>query len=604
VIQVTDFMADIVDDIKARVDVVDLVGQYVQLKKAGVNYKACCPFHSEKTASFVVSPEKQIFHCFGCHKGGDIFTFIEEIEGVEFSEALQVLADKAGLKVENLSKFMNKEKKGVKEEYYKAHELACEFFAKQLYKTNDGKKVLEYLYKRGITDDTIKEFKLGFSPDKYDALYPELLKKGITKEVLIKSGIVSAKNLADERIFDKFRGRLIFPIFDYLGRVQGFGGRALKEGQMPKYLNSPENVIYSKSKILYGLYHSKAAIKENGQVILVEGYFDVLLPYQEGVKNVVAVSGTALTEGHTTLIKRLTQNVVSSFDLDSAGFEATKRSYAILKAEGIEMKTMGSFDGKDPADFVLENDGEAFKKMVEEAKDFVAFFMDKLVDANDVSSIDGRRKVIKELLPLLKGVAPSSKDFYVRELSGKLNMKESHLYDELEAFKLPSSHPARKSAEVSSKNDGEGKELFSKLEGLILAVLLKKVNLFSEAVKMIDETYFEEDLKAIYNQLSDQYNSSRTGVEKWNFDKGFSTEARGKVDVLLLYAEEVYGMISEDILKDELQKLVDKLKEKKRSRSLEDLRSRIAEAEKGGDKEKIIELLKEQQNLLTGEFNG
>jgi len=230
--------------------------------------------------------------------------------------------------------------------------------------------------------------------------------------------------------------------------------------------------------------------------------------------------------------------------------------------------------------------------------------MDKLVDANDVSSIDGRRKVIKELLPLLKGVAPSSKDFYVRELSGKLNMKESHLYDELEAFKLPSSHPARKSAEVSSKNDGEGKELFSKLEGLILAVLLKKANLFSEAVKMIDETYFEEDLKAIYNQLSDQYNSSRTGVEKWNFDKGFSTEARGKVDVLLLYAEEVYGMISEDILKDELQKLVDKLKEKKRSRSLEDLRSRIAEAEKGGDKEKIIELLKEQQNLLTGEFNG
>ncbi|MDA1060802.1 MAG: CHC2 zinc finger domain-containing protein, partial [bacterium] len=210
-------MADLVDDIKSRLTIEDVVSQYVQLKKAGRNLKGLCPFHSEKTSSFIVSPEKQICHCFGCNKGGDIFTFIQEIEGITFVESLELLSDRAGIKAD-LSKYQKKATKSEKDDYYKAHELATEFFEKQLYKTDDGKKVLEYLHKRGLNDETIKEFRIGFAPDKYDELYPLLLKKGISKEVLINSGLVSSKKLTSDEVYDKYRARLMFPILNYLGR--------------------------------------------------------------------------------------------------------------------------------------------------------------------------------------------------------------------------------------------------------------------------------------------------------------------------------------------------------------------------------------------------
>jgi DNA primase len=266
-------MGDPVDEIKSRLSIEELVSSYVQLKKAGRSYKGLCPFHSEKTPSFVVSSEKQICHCFGCNKGGDIFTFIQEVEGISFPEALRLLADRVGVKIEeNKSKSVSVSKKE-KDEFYRAHDLAAEFFEKQLLSSRDGEKVLEYLYKRGLTNETIKEFRLGFAPDSYDSLYPFLLKKGINKDILIQSGLVSAKNLSSDDIYDKYRQRLIFPILDNLGKICGFGGRALKKDQMPKYLNSPENIIYNKSKLLYGLYHSQKAIKEFDKILLVEGYF-------------------------------------------------------------------------------------------------------------------------------------------------------------------------------------------------------------------------------------------------------------------------------------------------------------------------------------------
>jgi DNA primase len=304
---------------------VQVISQYVQLKKAGRNYKGLSPFNSEKTPSFVVSPEKQIFHCFSSGKGGDIFTFIQEFEGVSFPEALQILADQSGIKISNIDKFYKKEAKSEKDEYYKAHDLACEFFEKQLWDSKEGEKVLEYLHKRGVTDETIKSFRVGFSPDEYDALYPILNKKGIAKKVILNSGLAASKGIGGDQIYDKFRSRLMFPIIDYMGRICGFGGRALKKDQDPKYLNSPENPIYNKSKVLYGLYEAKQSIKEKDQVVFVEGYFDVIMPHQDGVKNVVATSGTALSSDQIRLIKRLTSNVVTCFDSDSAGFEATKR---------------------------------------------------------------------------------------------------------------------------------------------------------------------------------------------------------------------------------------------------------------------------------------
>ncbi len=591
-------MADLVDEIKSRVDIVTVVSQYVQLKKAGQNYKGVCPFHSEKSPSFVVSPEKQICHCFGCNKGGDVISFIEEIEGVDFVEAIQLLADRAGIKVENVAKF-NKGQKNEKDEYFKSHELACEFFEKQLFTTNDGQKVLDYLYKRGVTDETIRKFRLGFAPDAYDALYPLLIKKGISRKVLVKSGLATSKNLADENIYDKYRARLIFPIFDYLGRVCGFGGRALKKEQSPKYLNSPENPIYNKSKILYGLYHAKQEIKRKDQAVLVEGYFDVILPFQAGVENVVATSGTALTEDQVKILKRITSSVVTCFDTDEAGFEATKRSFSLLRNGKIMVKTVAGVSQKDPADVVKEEGGEAFAQLIDKAQDFVSFYMAKLVEGHDLSSISGRKNVLKELLPFYKEMTPTDLDFYVKSLAAKLGVKEEFLYDEIASFKLPAGHPARQ--ESSSKGSslvGEGAKM--SLQQLVLGLLIFQPELFALVGENLSEESFDEEFKAIYKGLSDQYNSTRKSAGVDNLREAFAPELRAKIDLMSLYVEDLYGQFSSQILEEELEKLVDKLNKDVLDKKLEHLRLEIVQAEEAQDGKKLVELLDRLKQLIYG----
>lgn len=593
-------MADVIEDIKARLDIVDVVSQYVQLKKMGRNYKALCPFHSEKTPSFVVSTEKQICHCFGCNKGGDIFGFIKEVEGVEFPEAIQILADRAGIKLENFSKYSNKTK-SEKDDYFKAHDLACDIFQTELKETEEGKKVLEYLYKRGVKDETIEQFKIGYAPDKFDFLHQKLLAKGISGKILLQCGFASSKNIGSNEMYDKFRGRLMFPIFDYLGRICGFGGRICDfikkkttDEQGPKYLNSPENPIYSKSKVLYGLYHSKQAVKEKDKIILVEGYFDVIMPFQEGVRNIAAVSGTALTEYQATLIKRLTQNVVTCFDMDDAGFEATKRAYSVLRNQDIMMKTVSGFGQKDPADFVKEKSGEDFNKFVEEAADFVGYYIDRLFKDNDVATIEGRRKVFNELLPLYKQMQSVTKDFYVRILAEKLNIKESFIYDEIDKLKLPASHPARQASDKS-----QDKVVGILPEQVIFSIVLQCPKLWPKLKKSTSEKDFDKEFKEIYNALLAEYNEARIDKGEWNFDKGFLRDNKQKVDVLLLYAQERYDQFSEENLEAELQKLIDKIRKTRKSKDLDALHKQIYEAEKIKDKDKLKELLQQQQKLLS-----
>jgi len=586
-------LADVVEEIKSRLGIQDLVSQYVQLKKAGVNYKGLCPFHGEKTPSFVVSPEKQICHCFGCGRGGDIFTFIQELEGITFSEALQVLGDKAGVKIDESKIKKSVVSKSVKDEFFKAHVLACEFFEDKLWNSDDGKKVLKYLYKRGLNDDFIREFRLGFAPDSYDDLYPALLEKGVSREVLLKSGFVSTKGV--DGIYDKYRARLMFPIFDYLGRVAGFGGRALKADQMPKYLNSPENVIYNKSKILYALSHAKSAIKSSKYVVLVEGYFDVVLPFQYGVKNIVATSGTALTKGHIRLLKRLTSNVVACFDSDSAGLEATKRAYSLLSAEGVLLKVVNGLSKKDPAEYVLE-DGADFQGLLDSAVDFISFYMDILLEKNDKNSLDGRRVILSELLPLLKSVAAVEKDFFVRELASKLGVHERHIYDQIANTHLSIHHP-------SNEEDFDSKKSFKLgTKSCLLGIFLENPKLFKSE---LSDLFFEAanlEEKAIYKALEDQYNSFRDGLKQWNFDSSDFDCLKGKINVLRLYVEHKYEDFSLEALGIEVEKLVDKVVKTCREKDLNVLFQKISQAEELGDMEKLKELLSEQQKLLSRNY--
>ncbi len=588
-------MADLVEDVKSRLGIYDVVSQYVQLKKSGRSYKGLCPFHGEKTPSFMVSPEKQICHCFGCSKGGDIFTFIQEVEGVEFSEALSLLADRAGLKVEDYKSSFKPEKNDEKKELYKAHDLAAEFFEKQLFSTSDGKKVLEYLKRRGVNDDTIKTFRLGFSPNKYDALYPYLLKKGVRKQILIKSGFVSSKSTNYDDVYDKFRGRLMFPIFDVVGRVCGFGGRALAKGQIPKYLNSPENSIYNKSKLLYGLSHSKKYIKEEKKVLLVEGYFDVILPYQEGIKFVVASSGTALTSEQAKLIKRFTDNVVTCFDSDNAGFEATVRSYTILRDFDLNIKTVSVMKGKDPADFVRE-DKDGFLNVVTRARGFLVFFIDKLVKNNNIHDLDGKNIILKEILPYLKLLSPVEKDFYVRYLAKKLEIDEGLLYDEIQLFSLPKILASRKKSE--GRIEAQKRQRFSN-EEILISVLIEFPNLFSKVKDFVLDEDFSGAMKIVYNTMLSQYNASRQDQESWDFKASDLAEHKQKIELLSLYAEERYSSFPKEVVDEEVDKLLAQFKKTCKRDKLKSLERDISEAEKGGEKEKLMGLLLLQQKILS-----
>ncbi len=592
-------MGDIVSDIKDRLDITDVVSQYVQLKRAGHNFKGLCPFHSEKTPSFVVSPEKQICHCFGCNKGGDIFGFVQEVEAVTFAEAIKILADRAGLKIENFEKVAKKEGKTEKDEYFAAHDLAQKFFENQLHNTNDGKKVLEYLYSRGVKDETIREFGIGFSPDSYDALHAELLKSGVKKDVLLKSGFVSVKNISSDQIFDKFRMRLMFPIFDSLGRICGFGGRALKADQMPKYLNSPENIIYSKSKVLYGFSHAKKYIKELNNVVFVEGYFDVIMPYQEGVKNIVATSGTALTKDQAKMMSRITKNAVTSFDTDSAGFEATRRAYEILQTEGFNVKTVFAFDKKDPADYVKENGGGAFKDAVSSAKDFISFYMDRLIKDFDINTFDGRKGVMNLLMPFYKVMTPTDRDFYVKELAGKISMGEKILYDEIDSYKLPKDHPARQSFQTNSSENSVLKKFEIGVYEIILGIIFGYPHIFGEISVALDEDAFDEDGKNIYKECLNQYNSTRTRGGKWDFESEVFAHFKADIGVYVLYVEDKYQDFSDVAIALEVKKLVDKMKQSRKNNSLKEVQEKIKEAEKSGDKALLLKLLQEQQVLLS-----
>lgn len=576
-------MQDYVEEIKGRLGIFEVVSQYVQLKKAGRNFKGLCPFHGEKTPSFVVSPEKQICHCFGCNKGGDIFTFMQELEGITFPEALEVLAERAGVKIEKQA--FKKENKSEKDEFFLAHSLAADFFEKQLWETNDGKKVLDYLHRRGLKDETIKEFRIGFAPDSYDGLYPLLLKKGIHQSVLIKSGLVSAKNLAVEQVYDKYRARLIFPIFDYLGNICGFGGRALKADQMPKYLNSAENVIYNKSKVLYGLSFAKKYIKEEDEVILVEGYFDMVLPYQEGVKNVVATSGTALTKEQVKMIARLTKNTVSCFDGDEAGFEATKRAFSLLLEQDMNMKTFTFEKAKDPAEFVVSDGGEALKALKNKAVDFMEFYLLKILKTNEKRDFSGKSKILSEVLPFYKRLGSAGRDFYVKFLARELSLSESAINDEISNFDLPIDHPVN----VGVKSDHvRTKFSFSQT---VLAVVLAYPALFEKFSEILDIDILDEDCKSIYKQISAQYNEARLLNGNWDFETDFSAEERQKIDILVLYGDDYCSNLSDVAIVEDVKRSAARIKEELGRREHKELEMQIKEAEERGEEQKKMELV-------------
>ncbi len=364
-----------IDDLKRQADIVRVVGDYVQLKKKGANWMACCPFHKEKTPSFSVSPVKEIFYCFGCHKGGSVFNFVMEMERVSFPEAIKLVAEKSGVPLPQLvddSRF--EARRNEAEAVIELNKWALEFWERQL-DSGEGHVARDYLLQREISYDTRKTFRLGYAPDSWDALSIHLRQKGASQDQIERSGLVVKKEEGGS--YDRFRGRLIFPVMDIQGKPIAFGGRTLKADEGAKYLNSPETAAYVKGRNFFGLNLTRDEIRRAGFVILVEGFLDLIVPYQFGVRNVVASLGTALTPDQARLMSRFARKVVVNYDGDNAGIQAAKKAIAILLAEDLEVKILVLPDGSDPDEFIRKAGASEYQRQRELAQPHREFVMDQ-----------------------------------------------------------------------------------------------------------------------------------------------------------------------------------------------------------------------------------
>jgi DNA primase len=391
------------DDLKRQADIVRVVQDYVQLKKKGANWMACCPFHKEKTPSFSVSPAKEIFYCFGCHKGGSVFNFVMEMERVSFPEAIKLVAEKSGVPLPKLiddSRFEARRHEA--DDVIELNKWALEFWEQQLESSGDARIARDYLQRREITDETRKTFRLGYAPDSWDALSSYLRQKGAAQDQIDRSGLV-AKKEETGRTYDRFRGRLIFPVLDIQGKPIAFGGRTLKD-EDAKYINSPETAAYIKGRNLFGLNLTRDEIRRSGFAILVEGFLDLIVPYQFGIRNVVASLGTALTPEQAKLVSRFARKVVVNYDGDNAGVQAAKKAIEILLAEDLEVKILVLPDNSDPDEFIRKAGVGEYQQQRGLAQPHIQFVIDQAIRDRKLSNPADKEAAIDEVLPYIRAV--------------------------------------------------------------------------------------------------------------------------------------------------------------------------------------------------------
>ena len=410
-----------VDEIKSRCNIVDVIGRVVPLKRAGSNYKGICPFHNEKTSSFIVSEQKQIFTCFGCGATGDVISFVQKYYNLDFTEAIERLANEYGITIEK-GAFHKNEKS---DRLYEVNRDAANFFYKAF--TTTANAGYAYMKNRGIEPATLKKFGIGYADEKWDSLYTYMKSKGHDDKTLLELGLISNSK---GKYYDKFRNRVMFPIINTRGKVIGFGGRIIGDGE-PKYLNSPESPIFLKKNNLYGLNLTKQDVGKENCAILVEGYMDVISLYQSGVQNVSASLGTALTENQAALLKRYTDKVILSYDADEAGRKAALRGLDILYGAGMNVRVLHVTDGKDPDEFVKKKGKEAFIELTKDALPYADYKIEHIKREVDVSETEGRVEFLKRAIGVLKTLSPSEADIYIQKIADEMKISEGAIRMEL-----------------------------------------------------------------------------------------------------------------------------------------------------------------------------
>lgn len=416
-------MSLVTEQIKERLDIVDVISSYLKVEKAGINFKAKCPFHNEKTPSFFISPARQSFYCFGCGEKGDIFSFVQKFEGLDFKGALESLAVRAGVEIKNLRK---EERPEEKDRLFEIMEKATRFFEKQL---KESKSSLEYLKKRGLKSEMISKWRIGFAKDEWRSLHDELLKSGFTREEMLDVGLIK-KVESQAKFYDTFRNRIMFPISDSAGRVIAFSGRAMREDdKTPKYLNSPETKLFYKSEVLYGFNIAKSYIRKLDYAVLVEGQMDLLMSHQAGVGNTVASSGTALTELHLKKLQRLTNRIIIAYDSDSAGEKAATRAAEMALSLGLEVKVATMEKGEDPASTV-KADPEKWKTALRESEHLIDFVLNKALKENQGRNL--LKEVTKSVLPLVSLLkSEMEKSQYAKKIALKTKVSEDAVLNDL-----------------------------------------------------------------------------------------------------------------------------------------------------------------------------
>lgn len=465
-----------IDEISSSLDIVDVISAYTPLRKAGRNFMGRCPFHEEKTPSFSVSQEKGVYHCFGCGKSGNMFTFVMDTEKVTFFDAVKMLADKANVTIEYDNEPYDPDRNKI-ELYYEVNKLAARIYYDNLL-SRDGAYAKEYLNNRGLKEDTITKFGIGYSLREKDALY-RAMENDFTTDDLMNAGLVLA--LGANEIRDRFRGRLMFPIFHESGKVVGFGGRRMydENNDEAKYINSPETKIYNKSKILYGLNFAKGQIKQKGFAILVEGYMDLISLYQDGIENVVASSGTSLTQLHAKILNRYTKEVVVVFDSDLAGQNASRRAIELLIENDISVSVLELPYGDDPDTFIKKNGLEGFENMLNNRLSVIDYIAERYETEGRMNSPEGKTDFVREIIGLIAKMRdPIKRDFYIKGISEKFSIYESIIRKELDSvLKLKSRGLTRElNNEKRTPPVREKSAKFSAVELVLIRLLIDSDN--------------------------------------------------------------------------------------------------------------------------------
>lgn len=489
---------ELIDEIRNRNDIVDIISQYVVLKRSGRNFFGLCPFHKEKSPSFSVSPDKQIFHCFGCGVGGNVFHFVSKIENISFREALEVLAERAGIQLPTLESDGDNKLLQLKSKVYEINKYAAEFYHENLYKPN-AKKAQEYVKKRKMDNATLKNFIIGYSNNNYNELYNMLKEKGFTEEEILASSLVNKTQ--DGKFIDRFRGRLMFPIQDVRNRVIAFGGRVLDDSK-PKYINSPENIVYSKGRHLFGLNVAKKYENKMKKVIIVEGYMDAISLHQRGIHNVVASLGTAMTDSQGHLLRNNSEQVIIGYDSDGAGQAATMRGLEILQNMGCDIRILEIEGAKDPDEFVVKYGPERFLKQVDSAISLVEYKIKVLKNSLNIEQPNDKIKFLKEIAKiLLKTSNDIEKEVYADKISKEYKVSKEAIYAEINKLEKNNKQDAkileRAKPKLEVKEDKVVNEQIDKREKLIIYLL---INYPKESYQIIRKNIDVNDFKSIRNQ--------------------------------------------------------------------------------------------------------